>query len=149
MDMADDISPATARSAPPTADSPAPAPRGGAVAGAPGADIADSLRAARELGPDYDDAIAAAIVERLDRAVDERVGHRLAETGGDAQAPGRTPDGNDRAWSDPRLVMGLLGMCFVIPLSAIAGSFMGAPGVILAWVGTLLFYLVSVIGIRR
>ncbi|MFD0772713.1 hypothetical protein ACFQZ2_02125 [Streptomonospora algeriensis] len=119
-------------------------------AGPPGADIAASLRAAHELGPDYDDAIASAIVERLDNTIDERVSRRLAEAGIDAQKPGTAPDkSHDDKWSNPRLVMGLLAMCFVIPLSAICGSFMGPTGIVLAWAGTGFFYLISIIGIRR
>ncbi|MDT0303906.1 hypothetical protein [Streptomonospora wellingtoniae] len=129
--MADDTAP------------PAPAPG----AGASGTDIAASLRASRELGPDYDAAIAAAIVERLDEAVDERVGRRLAEAGIDPANP-RPAARNEPNWT-PRMTMGLLAMCFLIPLTAICGSFMGATGVVLAMVGTTLFYLISIIGTRR
>ncbi|MDA0567931.1 hypothetical protein LG943_26945 [Streptomonospora sp. S1-112] len=123
-----------------------PAGTGVPAADSPAADIAASLKAGRELGPDYDDALAAAIVERLERTVDERVSARLAEERRAPAAPGTEPGGFG---SNPRLVMGLLAMVFAIPLSAIGGSFMGAAGVVLAWVGLLVFYVVSVAGGRR
>ncbi|WP_238581061.1 hypothetical protein [Streptomonospora alba] len=133
---------------PDTAPTEKPAPATGA--GTPDSDIAAALRASRDLGADYDDAIADAIVDRLDHTVDERVGRRLAEAGIDTRTQGKAPaKSSDEQWSDPRLIMGLLAMCFVIPLTAIGGSYMGATGVVLAWAGTLVFYLISVIGIRR
>ncbi|GAA4901510.1 hypothetical protein [Streptomonospora salina] len=115
------------------------------------ADVAASLRASRELGPEYDGAIATAIVERLDASVDERVGRRLAEAGvGPTRPDARSAPQKkgDHGWT-PRMTMGLVAMCFLIPLSAICGGIMGAPGLVLVWVGTLLFYLVSVVGTRR
>jgi len=126
-----------------TDSSAAPAPRPAST----GADIAASLQAARELGPEYDEAIAAAIVERLNPVIDDRVRQRIDEAGGrpdaaDQQAPAK------HEWT-PRMTMGLLAMCFVIPLSAIGASALGPGGLIMAWVGTIVLYLIAVVGGRR
>ncbi len=107
--------------------------------------MAASLRAGRELGPDYDDAVAAALAERIETTIDERIRHRLAEERDRPSAPA----GNDEAWKNPRLVMGLAAMVFAIPLSAIAAGHMGPAGLILAWAGVILLYLLAVVGVRR
>ncbi|MUL43380.1 hypothetical protein FZ103_19775 [Streptomonospora sp. PA3] len=113
--------------------------------------MAASLRASRELGPDYDAAIADAIAERLDRAVDERVRSRLAEAGLEAKRPGApaAPEKPDRQGWTPRMTMGLLAMCFAVPMTAICGSFMGPAGIVLAWAGILICYVISIAGTRR
>ena len=40
-------------------------------------ELTAALRADRELGPEYDDALAASLVERIDETIDARVRHHL------------------------------------------------------------------------
>ncbi|QBI54588.1 hypothetical protein [Streptomonospora litoralis] len=127
----------------PGSDAPAAAPN----ARSAGADLAASLQASRELGPDYDEAIAAAIVERLDHTVEERVRNQLSAAGIDPRNPAKPAQPSDQWWG--KWVMGLLSMCLVIPLSAIGGSFMGPAGVIMAWAGVIVLYVATMVAGRR
>jgi hypothetical protein len=75
----------------------------------PREELRHAVETRRELGPDYDDQIADALAERIDR--------RLAE-----RRPVRHP-----APITP-LALGSLGLA--IPLMAIAGNFAGLAGII-------------------
>ncbi|MFC4564249.1 hypothetical protein ACFO4E_20500 [Nocardiopsis mangrovi] len=112
-------------------------------------DVAASLRAGRDLGPDYDDAIAASLAERLEQSIDERVRHHLA--GLAAQAPAAAPQrkSNTEAWKSPRLIMGLISMGVLIPLSAISGAIVGPIGILMSWIGVVIIYVIAVAGIHR
>ena len=48
-------------------------------------EIAASVGAHRDLGPAYDDAIAAGLVERIDAEIDRRVDERWSETSGNVE----------------------------------------------------------------
>jgi hypothetical protein len=67
----------------------------------------------RELGRDYDDAIAESLIERVGAEIDKRVDARLAATGA---APARRGDGGQlspavtRAWPGIILALGSMGI---------------------------------------
>ncbi|MFC3995877.1 hypothetical protein ACFOVU_08130 [Nocardiopsis sediminis] len=111
-------------------------------------DVAASLRAGRDLGPDYDDAIAASLAERLEQTIDERVRHHLADVA--AQQPAAPQrKSNTEAWKSPRLIMGIIAMGVLIPLSAIAGAIVGPAGILMSWIGVVVIYVIAVVGIHR
>lgn len=107
-------------------------------------DIAAALRAGRELGPEYDDALAASLVERIDDAIDTSVrrhlDHRQSENKGKVGVPSNTV----------RMVMSLVCLGVSIPITAITAAMVGGGVAIAAvWLGLILFYIVSVVGLRR
>ncbi|WP_306366153.1 hypothetical protein [Nocardiopsis sp. CC223A] len=108
------------------------------------AEIAAALRAGRELGPEYDDALAASLVERIDDAIDTSVrrhlDHRQREHKGKVGVPSNTV----------RMVLSLVCLGVSIPATAIAASLVGGPvALISVWAGLILFYIISVTGLRR
>ncbi|MCF3960737.1 hypothetical protein [Streptomyces fuscigenes] len=96
-----------------------------------------TLQARRELGEDYDSALVDSFLEkveqRLDGAADKRVRRQLAEqqlvvARGASQA--RTHDGFAERYG-----FGIVSLILAVPLSGIAGSLGGLPGLIAAWLG--------------
>ena len=93
-------------------------------------DVEAALAARRELGPDYDDHVAAALAERIDQLVaiqlaEARVrGEDLRADREDAQSA-RTQ----------RFVLGLASIGGGIPITAIAGGEVGIVGIVVAWAG--------------
>nr|WP_239647206.1 MULTISPECIES: hypothetical protein [Nocardiopsis] len=115
---------------------------------APKDEVSAALQTSRELGPDYDDAVAASLADKLDAAIDARVREHVAAAQQPAQQrPQRMS--YDEQWKSPRLIVGIIAMVTAIPLTAISGGIMGLGGVALAWLGLLLVYIVSVIGLGR
>lgn len=107
-------------------------------------EVAAALRAGRELGPEYDDAVAASLVERIDDTIEERVRHHIA------RAPERTPTAQAGMPSNTvRFVLSLVCLGVSIPLTAITASLVGGAAVPLVWAGLVLFYIISVVGLRR
>ncbi|GAA3741677.1 hypothetical protein GCM10022205_30260 [Spinactinospora alkalitolerans] len=106
------------------------------------------MRTSRELGPDYDDAVAASLAERLDHVIDARVREHLAARAQSAPPAPQRPD-KGMSGNTLRLVMGILSLAFAVPISAIGGSYAGGVGMVLAWIGILVFYCMVVIGSRR
>ncbi|GAA1078359.1 hypothetical protein [Nocardiopsis composta] len=114
---------------------------------APRDEVAAALQTGRELGPDYDEAIAASLVERIDAAIEARVDAHLA-----GRLRGEEPKRRvsyEEQWKSPRLILGLIAMVLSIPLTAISGSLLGAEGVLLSWIGMVLLYLIAVLGLGR
>ncbi|MFE3459381.1 hypothetical protein ACFXKD_17700 [Nocardiopsis aegyptia] len=107
-------------------------------------EVAAALRAGRELGPEYDDAVAASLVERIDDTIEERVRHHIAHTA--AQA---SPAKAGMPSNTVRFVLSLVCLGVSIPLTAITASLVGGAAVPFVWAGLVLFYVVSVVGLRR
>lgn len=108
------------------------------------ADIAAALRAGRELGPEYDDALATSLIERMDDAIDTSVRrhleHRQREHKEKVGVPSNTV----------RMVLSLVCLGVSLPATAIVAAMVGGAAAIAAvWAGLILFYLVSVLGLRR
>ncbi|PWV55487.1 hypothetical protein [Nocardiopsis sp. L17-MgMaSL7] len=107
-------------------------------------EIAAALRASRELGPEYDEAVAASLVERVDDTIEERVKHHVARrTGADEPRVGV-------ASNTVRMVLALVCLGISIPITAIVASLIGgAMSVFMVWAGLIGFYLIAVLGLRR
>ncbi|WP_017624345.1 hypothetical protein [Nocardiopsis chromatogenes] len=107
-------------------------------------EVAAALQTSRELGPEYDEAVAASLAEKLDTAIEARVREHVAAA---RTAPDRlTPQ---EQWKSPRLIMGIITMGVAIPLTAISAGMMGSGGVVLAWAGLLTLYFISIVGLGR
>ncbi|MEU1901347.1 hypothetical protein ABZ512_23435 [Nocardiopsis dassonvillei] len=106
-------------------------------------EIAAALRASRELGPEYDEAVAASLVERIDGTVEARVRHHMAAQARTEPAKAGLPS------NTVRFVLSLVCLGVSIPVSAITAA-VGSPAALpLVWLGLILFYVVSVVGLRR
>jgi hypothetical protein len=106
-------------------------------------EIAAALRASRELGPEYDEAVAASLVERIDGTVEARVRHHMA-----AQARTETTK-TGMPSNTVRFVLSLVCLGVSIPVSGITAALGDPASLPLVWLGLALFYVVSVVGLRR
>lgn len=107
-------------------------------------EIAAALRASRELGPEYDDAVAASLVERVDDTIEERVKYHVTrQAGADERRVGV-------ASNTVRMVLALVCLGISIPITGIVAALIGgAMSVFMVWAGLICFYLVAVLGLRR
>ena len=85
------------------------------------ADLAATLQARRDLGPEYDEALASGFLERLDRDIDARIEARLA--------------GASRSGSDGALPLAIVSLALGVPLTAISAAVVGFLGLLLVWAG--------------
>lgn len=101
-------------------------------------EIATSLKTSRELGPDYDDAVASALAERLDQSIAQQVSAQI-----DARiASGALPQGKGVRGNTVRMVMAIVSLGVSVPLTAIGASMAGPAGMAVAWLGVLMLYFV-------
>lgn len=107
-------------------------------------EIAATLRASRELGPDYDDALAASVVERIDETIDERVRHHVA-----TQMARENPARTGTPANTVRFVLALVFLGVSIPVTAIVAGMGSANVVPLIWLGMIVFYIIAITGLRR
>lgn len=122
-------------------------------------EVAASLKISRELGPEYDEAIADSLAERLDHTIDARIREQLdARQLPQAQAqpmypayapPPPPPPAKSGGPSDNavRLTMGIISLALSIPLTAIGVSFGGVLGMAIAMAGIITMYLIVVGGV--
>ncbi|GAA4093614.1 hypothetical protein [Actinomadura miaoliensis] len=101
-------------------------------AGLPRDDLAAALAARRELGPDYDAAFAETVVDRVEQALDARLGPRPA--GYAAGRAARPADG-------PGIALVVVSLLAAIPLSAIGVVNAGLPGLLIVWAAIVLINL--------
>lgn len=106
------------------------------------ADLRATLGARRELGPEYDQALADSFVERLDALVAARVADELARRHGapyGAYPPGALPPGATAVPRlQPRYPVGLAYLSLIagVPITALAdGPTTGVWGILAAWTG--------------
>jgi hypothetical protein len=94
-------------------------------------EVSASLAARRELGPEYEAALADALAERVEQVVQARVEARMAQTGSPVpQVPavgGIHPNG--------RIAIAVVSLAAAIPCSAIAAAGGGVAGIVVAWAG--------------
>lgn len=109
-------------------------------------DVAASLGARRDLGPDYDDQIAAGLAERMEHLVAARVAdHRaaavLAQQGSVEERSGRTR----------QFVLGVVSLGAGIPITAISATQVhpSVVGVVVSWAGILGVNAVHAWSLRR
>ena len=106
-------------------------------------EISAALRASRELGPEYDEAVASSLVERVDDTIEERVKHHVARQMGAREERRGLPANN------VRMVLSLVCLGLSIPLTAATATLVGPAGVTIVWIGLIAFYIISVVGLRR
>ncbi|MFF4311242.1 hypothetical protein [Streptomyces sp. NPDC001507] len=100
-------------------------------------DLAATLHARRDLGPEYESELVDSFLEKIDRRIDTAVERRLRRGLAEqrmqaARGAGRTR-GTD-SWGE-RFGFGIVSLVLAIPLSAISGAFGGVTGVIVTWIG--------------
>lgn len=109
------------------------------------ADLEATLAARRDLGEDYEAALARAFLEKLDRAVDAKVDEALRARGADKRRAAR---GRRRGGSGLAISSIALG----IPVSAVVASNLRGTdsliGVIIAWAAIAAINVVHVIDRR-
>ncbi|MGI8456992.1 MAG: hypothetical protein ACR2LI_02600 [Propionibacteriaceae bacterium] len=93
-------------------------------------DVEAALQARLELGPEYEDHIAAGLAER----VEELAAYRTAEVRGEAER--RQEDREDeKAARTQSFVLAIVSVGAGIPISGIAAGVTDLPGLIVAWAG--------------
>ena len=103
-------------------------------------DLAATLGARREMGPEYDEALAEGFLERLDRRLEARV-EAAVEQRAPAQAP--TDDGGATSF-----ILGVVSLGTGIPITAIASG-EGLAGLVVAWAGIVGVNAAHALGRRR
>ncbi|MEV5956277.1 hypothetical protein AB0M11_21325 [Streptomyces sp. NPDC051987] len=101
-------------------------------------ELAATLHARSELGPEYESELADSFVEKIDQRIDGAVERRLRRTLAEQQmqvARGtRGARGGTDSWGE-RFGFGIVSLVLAIPLSAIGGGIAHLPGLIATWVG--------------
>lgn len=94
-------------------------------------DVRATAAAASDLGPEYHEALAGSLADRVEQ--------ELARRRGPAPMPYQPPtpskSGQDTAVS---IVIGVGSLVLGVPLSAIAGNFGGLAGILVCWIGIVL-----------
>jgi hypothetical protein len=86
-------------------------------------EVEATIEARRELGPEHEEALVAAFLDRLERTLDERV----AKPAKSAKAPAAQQ-------AAQRFVVAMVSLGCGIPITAIAGDH-GLAGILIAWAG--------------
>jgi hypothetical protein len=91
-----------------------------------------ALAARRELGPEYDDAIAAGLAERVEQLALQRSAELRSQA-----AAGQHDTSLERTGQHQRFVLGIISLGAGIPVTAISASNVepGLLGVAVAWAG--------------
>lgn len=95
-------------------------------------ELAHHLDTLRDLGPEYNDAVAASLMRSLEPLIDQRI----RQAGGQGN---RTPAADEHRERRKTLAMIL---AFAIPLTAIAGATAGVIAVALLWVALFIIAIV-------
>lgn len=118
-------------------------------------EIASALAARRELGPDYEEAIAAALAEKMAKEINARVNAELVAQNGSATArqerPSRREQRSEHGPRDSSSVVAIASLIAGIPITAIvAGTSSGNVFAIgIAWVGIGLVNVAHSLGRRH
>lgn len=115
-------------------------------------EVAVALQTGRELGPEYEDAVAASLAERLERTIDQRVRAEVAQQmasrvagGGPEKAEPAAQQGNSTAMG----VTAFFSLIFVAPMSFALLDRAGLAGLVVLWTGIVLLNLVVAVAGRR
>ncbi len=109
-------------------------------------DVEAALAARRELGPDYEDQVAAGLADRIDELVAIRLADQRAE-----QRERQLDRADERSSRTQRFVLGIISLGAGIPVTAIASinTDPGIVGVAVSWAGIVGVNLASAWGARR
>lgn len=107
-------------------------------------EIAAALAARRELGPEYEDAIAASLAERVEREIARRVDAAPVAPAQPTRSRPRESSGNDGRW------IGIASLIAGIPVTGIvAGTSHGNVfAIAVAWGGIALVNMAHALGRR-
>jgi hypothetical protein len=83
-----------------------------------------AVHARQELSPEHEPEIVEAFLERVGKAIDARVDERVAEYEADDEVD----------WSGA-IGVAIGSIALGIPVTAVAGSYGGVPGIVVAWIG--------------
>jgi hypothetical protein len=108
----------------------------------PDDDLAATLAARRELGPDYDAAFVEKVIERVEQTLDDRMStHKRTQAQVDLQ--------NARDDRKVTLTVACVSLGISIPLTAIAETEAGATGILIVWVGLVMINIAYALRGRR
>ena len=107
-------------------------------------DLAATVAARRELGPEFEPALVDSLAERMETAIEARVQARLA------QPQPVVPVGRPPKPVSPGMRLGLAfgSMGIGMFASGIAGMYAGLPGIIVTWSGIVLVNVTFALGSR-
>jgi len=110
-------------------------------------DIAAAAAAHRELGRDYDSAVAEGLVDRIGAEIDKRIDSRLGSPQSDSRSPVRSSQWGETkaAWIGGGVGAGVTGLVAVLANDANTGPNSGAVVVAVVWVWAIL--LVAAVGV--
>ena len=92
-----------------------------------GEDLRAALEARRELGPEHEQEVVDAFLDRIERSVAQRV------------ASARTPARRDHRGSEQRrFVLVIVSLAAGVPLTAIALASSGLAALVVVWIGIVL-----------
>jgi hypothetical protein len=102
-------------------------------------DIAAAAAAHRELGPEYDGAVAESLVDRIGAEIDKRIDSRLAPPQSDSRSAVKfSSSGRTQAWIGAGAGAGITGLVAMIANMANTGSNRGAVVVAVVWIWVIL-----------
>jgi hypothetical protein len=90
-------------------------------------ELSAAIEARRELGQDLEPAVIDGFLERVGKAIDERVDQRLQ-----TRTPGR---------GQSQIGLAVVSMLFAIPLTGIGAGTTGLAGLVVVWLGIVLVNL--------
>lgn len=105
-----------------------------------------ALAARRELGPDYQDEVAAGLADRVEQLVAIRTAELRQQAAQDSEARSLS-----RTAQHQRFVLGIISLGAGIPVTAIAANSVdqGLAGVLVAWAGIVGVNVAAGLGNRR
>jgi hypothetical protein len=105
-----------------------------------GDDIAAAVAAHRELGPEYDSAVAEALVDRIGAEIDRRIDARLGSPESGSRSPAESsPSARiPPIWVGAGVGAGITGIAALIANRANTGTNSGAVDIAVIWVWAIL-----------
>lgn len=109
-------------------------------------DVEAALAARRELGPEFDDQIAAGLAERVEFLARQRSVELQSQ-----QQLERAEEAAERSTRTQRFVLGIVSLGTGIPITAIAGAMVDPPliGILVSWGGIVAVNVAHALGGRR
>jgi hypothetical protein len=107
-------------------------------------DVQAAMAARRELGMEYEEAIAAGLLDRVNQLALMRASEVRREADRSDEVAKAEKESRHH-----RFVLGIVSLGAGIPITAISGALVDIPGVIISWAGIVGVNLAAAIGARR
>ncbi len=109
-------------------------------------DIEAALAARRELGPEFDDQIAAGLAERIEILAQQRSLELRSQ-----QQVERSEESVERTTRTQQFVLGIVSLGTGIPITAISGAMVDPPmlGILISWGGIVAVNVAHALSSRR